>query len=224
MNKLKLISMALCAMALFGFNSCLGSDDDNYRELTAEEKEEQYLMVGGSHMGKVIFPAKNETNPQDQTDTLDCRFYIGKDYDTENMKTVYTLTISKIPIKVIGNYMGYGEQRDQMLTKEDVTLNCDMDFVYIDDATIDAAWLINPYPAEMNLNYNGKDHKVQVYFFVNATNSMGAIGTVTNKDGVKKKQIQMWVTVAAIYADEKQTSWLNSYVQFYFVADVATLD
>ena len=109
--------------------------------------------------------------------------------------------------------MGYGEQRDQMLTKEDVTLNCDMDFVYIDDATIDAAWLINPYPAEMNLHYNGKDHKVQVYFFVNATNSMGAIGTVTNKDGVKKKQIQMWVTAAAIYADEKQTSWLNSYVQ-----------
>ena len=94
----------------------------------------------------------------------------------------------------------------------------------IDDATIDAAWLINPYPAEMNLHYNGKDHKVQVYFFVNATNSMGAIGTVTNKDGVKKKQIQMWVTAAAIYADEKQTSWLNSYVQFYFVADVATLD
>lgn len=224
MNKLKLISMALCAMALFGFNSCLDSDGDDYRELTAEEKEEQYLMVGGRHMGKVIFPAKNETNPQDQTDTLDCQFYIGKDYDTENMKTVYTLTISKIPIKVIGNYMGYGEQRDQMLTKEDVTLNCDMDFVYIDDATIDAAWLINPYPAEMNLNYNGKDHKVQVYFFVNATNSMGAIGTVTNKDGVKKKQIQMWVTAAAIYADEKQTSWLNSYVQFYFVADVATLD
>lgn len=208
-------------MALFGFNSCLDSDDD-YVELTDEQKYQQYLLVAGAHTGKVIFPSKNPDNVQDQTDTLDCQFYIGEDYDMETMKTVYTLTINKLPIRVIGDYMGYGEQRDQMLTKDDVTLQCDMDFVYVDNSTIDAAWLINPYPASLNLNYGGKDHKVQVYFFGNATNSMGAIGTVSNSDGVKKKQIQMWVTAAAIYADEKQTAWLNNYVQFYFVADVPT--
>lgn len=220
MNKLKFISMMFCGMALLGFNSCLGDDDDDIPVLTPEQKQEKYLMVAGYHGGKVIYPAKNPEKPQDQTDTTNCQFYISHDYDTENDKTVYTVTINNVPISALAEYMSYGEQRDAVKAYGTVNLECDMDFVYIDNASINAAWLINPYPAELNVTYGEKTHKLEVLFYANNTNSMGAMGTVSNKEGVKKKQIQMWVTAGAIYADGKQTAWLNQPVQFYFVADV----
>lgn len=217
MKKLRLFSVLLCGFALLALNSCLDSDDD-YVELTAEQKEAQFKMVQGLHYGRAIYVAKNADNPQDQTDTLECTFNIGIDYDTENDMNYYSLYIQDLPISVIAENMGSGEQKEAMKTALDVPLRSYIDFVYSDNAAVKALWYIIPAMAEVNLNYGGSLHKLQVYF--DANYCQGAYGTVNNSEGSKKDQVQIILTATGIYEDNKLTAWLQRPVTILLEADV----
>ena len=58
------------------------------------------------------------------------------------------------------------------------------------------AFIINPVAPSYNVNYDDKEHKVQVAFYVNSSFSYGAYNST-------KKLIQMQIVEAAIYVDGK---------------------
>lgn len=217
MKKLKFIAMMLMSISLLGFNSCLGNDDDDYVPLTNAEKGMCYLQVQGNHYGDVIFATGGTSSSTTvNTDTLDCTFSIGR--ALKDTAYVYTLNIYDLPVRALAYNMSAGDCKEAMENAPDQDLECEIDFYSVSPV----AWLINPITPEFTLTYGGQTHKIQVVFFVNSTYSIGAYGTVSSGSGTSsssKKQIQMQILAAYIYVDGQQTSLLNSYTQFYFVAD-----
>ena len=73
------------------------------------------------------------------------------------------------------------------------------------------SFLVNPKTPAYNLNYGGKDHKVQVAFFVNNYSSFGSYD-------LTKKVMSMQIIEGAIFLDGNQTAYLKEGVPFVFVS------
>ena len=196
MKTMKLAFAALCCMTTLSFTAC--SDDDSSHALTQEEKAQCLMAVKGNYTGHLIYAAKNDKNVKDVTDTVDVKWSIVSDS---------IMTIEKFPTKLLAENVTDTTLKAALKTAEDQTITCSIDFV----KTSPVHFLVNPKTPAYILNYGGKDHKVQVAFFVNNYSSFGSYD-------LTKKVMSMQIIEGAIFLDGNQTAYLKEGVPFVFVS------
>jgi len=194
MKNLKFLSVMFCCIAAMSFASC--SNDDDQQSLTKDEKAQCFQAVKGSYTGKMIYASANAKNSKDITDTVDISW---------NIATDSTMTIAKFPSKLLAANVTDASLKAALEKAEDQTVTCRIGFIQKSPI----AFLINPVSLSYPLNYGSKDHKVQVAFYVNNTNSIGMYNATS-------KLLQMQVIEGGIYEDGKLTTYLKTGVSFFF--------
>lgn len=193
MNKLKFMSLVIGLVAAFSFASC--NDDDSVRSLTKEEKAQCYQTIRGNYAGKLVYANGETKNGKTVTDTLNVAW---------SLPTDSTLTIKDVPASIFAVYVTNAELKQALQSAPVKDLTCKLGFYQ----TSPVAFYLNPVTATYTLNYGGKDHKVQVVFYVNYSQSFGAYSS-------EKKLMQMQILEGAIYIDEKKSDDLKSGSAFY---------
>ena len=189
----------MCCLAAMSLTlaSC-DTDDDGYKSLTKEEVKAAFNTVKGDYVGKLIYEATNVMNTKDNTDTTAVSWSINTDS---------TLHVKSFPIATIA----YGVKTNtdeakafkQALEKQpSVDIDCAIGFVTLSPIQ----FIINPSTVTFTMNWNGKDHKVQIPFMINYSRSFGQYNS-------NKNILSMQIAAAAIYVDEKPTSLMDG--KFY---------
>lgn len=194
--------MLVCCVAALCFTSCLNDSVDSNRGLTPEEISKCEKEVKGAYQGHLIFEAKNEKDVKDVTDTLNIHWAIENDS---------TMAIYQFPTKLLAANVSNEELKAAIEAQPDQDIKCRIGFVN----TSPIQFLINPNSPAYTVDFEGKEHKIQVAFYVNSTNSFG---THTYEDAVKKntKILYMQIIEGAIFMDGKETSYLKQPKPFAF--------
>lgn len=190
MKKLRLLGIALCAVAAATLTSCWDDDDDN--TLSAEEKLACFNATRGQHSGNLIFrkaSGPNDTNAND-IDTLSARWNITSDS---------TMVFQNVPVEAIASAIdtistahkaANLEAYRSLLQQPAKDINCG---IYYYSAN-PVSWLV--YPAAVtydNVAYNGKTCKLQIVFASNVY-SFGSCSTTGQRTSVQ-------IVVAGAYVD-----------------------
>lgn len=194
---MKFLPVWACCLAAFTFASC-SNDDDSSRSLTKEEIAQCLKAVKGNYSGHLIYAAKNENNPKDVTDTVAVEWSITNDS---------TLTIASFPTKLLAENVTDEELKKALAEADDQPLACRIGFIN----TTPIQFIVNPKTPAYDLNYGGKDHKVQVPFYINSYNSYGSFNATKNV-------LQMQIVEAGVHVDGQQTTFLRTSVPFVFVS------
>ena len=197
MKKLKFLA-AGCCMATMCLTSCLSNDNDSTTGLTKEETAYCLATVRGNYNGDLIYIAKNVKDVNDNTDTLKISWSIVNDS---------TMTIYDFPAKLLADNVSDEKLKAALEEAPDKDISCYIGFVN----NKPVQYLINPKSPEYTLNHDGKDHKIQVAFYVNNTASFGSYNST-------KKELYMQIVEGAIFMDGKQTAYLTQQNPFAFVA------
>lgn len=187
-----------CCLAAMSITSCMNDDDDDNRSLSKEEKAQCLMAVKGNYSGNLIYAAKNEKNVKDVTDTLAVKWSITNDS---------TMTIDNFPAELLTENITDTTMKKALATAAAQSITCRIGFI----KTSPVQYLINPQSPTYNLNYGGKNHKIQIAFYVNSYNSYGSYD-------LTKKVLQMQIIEAAVFLDGKQTAYLKKAVPFVFVS------
>ncbi len=187
-----------CCLAAMSITSCSDDDNNSSRSLTKEEKAQCLLAVKGNYSGNMIYAAKNEKDVKDVTDTLAVKWSITNDS---------IMTIANFPARLLAENVTDADLKKALAAADDQTITCRIGFI----KTSPVQFLINPQSPSYNLNYGGKDHKVQIAFYVNSYSSFGSYN-------LTKKVLQMQIVEAAVFLDGKQTAYLKTGVPFVFVS------
>ncbi len=184
MKKLSIISMIVGCLTAMCLTSC--NDSDAPKVLTPEEVQSAFMTVKGDYTGDLVYEKKTDkdvTPVKPELDTLKISWQI----DTDS-----TLTIKAFPTKLLAERITDKALSEALAAQADVDLKCYIGFYSLNPV----AFIINPVAPSYNVNYDDKEHKVQVAFYVNSSFSYGAYNS-------NKKQIQMQIVEAAIYVDGK---------------------
>lgn len=194
MYKLKITSLILGLVAVASLASC--NDGDDYKTLTKEEKALCYQTVSGNYNGKLVYVKGVNKNGQAVNDTIDTQWSVSTDS---------TLTIKNLPSRIYGVWVTDSVMKKAIDAAPAQNLTCYTGYFQ----TSPVAFWLNPAatPAQ-TLSYGGAEHKVQVAFYTNYTQSYG----VYKSD---KKQIQMQVVMGAIYVDGKVSDKLKRASAFF---------
>ena len=80
MNKVKLFTLSIFCISLFGMVSCNNDDPvDKYTPLTPEEVKAAFERVKGNYTGKLVYEKENFTGKSSQNDTVDINCQITND-------------------------------------------------------------------------------------------------------------------------------------------------
>ena len=192
--------MFIGCLAALSLTSC--NDDDNSRGLTPEEVKTAFLTVKGSYDGDLIYEKKVEGTVKPGKPTLDT-LKVSWQIDTDS-----TMLIKSFPSKLLATYITDNALSTALAEQPNSDIKCYIGFYNLSPV----AFIINPVAPAFNVNYGGKDHKVQVAFNVNSVYSFGAYNST-------KKQLQMQIVETAIYVDGKyEKTMLNSAVPFVLSA------
>lgn len=199
MKRFKISTLVMCCLAAMSLTlaSC-DTDDDGYKSLTKEEVKAAFNTVKGDYVGKLIYEAPNVMNTNDNTDTTAVSWSINTDS---------TLHVKSFPIATIayGVKTNTDEAKAFKLALEkqpSVDIDCAIGFVTLSPIQ----FIINPSTVTFTMNWNGKDHKVQIPFMINYSRSFGQYNS-------NKNILSMQIAAAAIYVDEKPTSLMDG--KFY---------
>jgi len=195
MKKFKLATMAVCLIAALGLTSCIGNDDD--QGLSPIEKQAAFNQIKGSHTGKMIYLAKNPSNPQDKTDTLDIEWHI----DTDS-----TMTIKRFPVRLVANGVADEALKKALDIDKTVDLDCSIGIIKADPVT----YLINPTASVGKLTYDGKEHEVALGFYGNDLRSFGTYNANT-------KVMQQQIVAGAVIIDRKDVKQYPVGITFMFL-------
>jgi hypothetical protein len=199
MKRFKISTLVMCCLAAMSLTlaSC-DTDNDGYKSLTKEEVKAAFNTVKGDYVGKLIYEAPNVMNTNDNTDTTAVSWSINTDS---------TLHVKSFPIATIayGVKTNTDEAKAFKLALEkqpSVDIDCKIGFVTLSPIQ----FIINPSTVTFTMNWNGKDHKVQIPFMINYSRSFGQYNS-------NKNILSMQIAAAAIYVDEKPTSLMDG--KFY---------
>lgn len=200
MKKLSIISVFVCCLAALCLTSC--NNDDSPRGLPPEEVKTAFLTVKGSYDGDLIYEKKVEGTAKPGKPTLDT-LKISWQIDTDS-----TMLIKSFPSKLLATYITDKNLSATLAEQPNSDIKCYIGFYSMSPV----AFIINPVALAFNVNYGGKDHKVQVAFNVNSAYSFGAYNST-------KKLLQMQIVEAAIYIDGKyEKAMLDTAVPFVLSA------
>ncbi|MBQ6916376.1 MAG: DUF4840 domain-containing protein [Prevotella sp.] len=197
MKKLQIVTMACCVAAM-SLTSCLNDSDDSTREMTKEEVAYCLNKVKGNYTGNLIYVAENVKDVKDKTDTLKINWTITTDS---------TMTIKNFPTRLLADNISDEKLKAALAEQPDQDIECRIGFIN----TSPVQYLINPKAPSYTVNHDGSNHKIQVAFYMNSTNSFGTYNET-------KKELYMQIIEGAIYMDEKQTSYLKTANPFAFEA------
>ena len=192
MKKFNLLISALvfCAAAL-SLNSCI-KDDNKTKDLTPEEISTAFNSVKGSYTGKAITRISTGVN-----DTVP----ISWDIDCDSL-----ITIKNIPANMLSYQITNDEIKKALADMPPFDLTLKLKFVRTSPAT----FIINPKTPAFKINYGGKEHLLQVAFYIDNNYSYGQYYV----DG---KSLMMQVIGAGAYIDgEYQKGLLGQEVPFLF--------
>ena len=197
MKKIKLVTMACCVAAM-GLTSCMNDSDDSGRELSKEELAYCLNTVKGTYQGDLIYIAKNVKDISDKTDTLKISWNIVNDS---------TMTIKNFPTRLLTDNISDEILKAALAEAPNQDIECRIGFIN----SSPVQYLINPKAPSYNINHDGTEHKIQVAFYANSTNSFGSLNQT-------KKVLYMQIVEGAIYMDGKQTAYLTTANPFAFEA------
>lgn len=197
MKKIKLVTMACCVAAM-GLTSCMNDSDDSGRELSKEELAYCLNTVKGTYQGDLIYIAKNVKDISDKTDTLKISWNIVNDS---------TMTIKNFPTRLLTDNISDEKLKAALAEAPNQDIECRIGFIN----SSPVQYLINPKAPSYNINHDGAEHKIQVAFYANSTNSFGSLNQT-------KKVLYMQIVEGAIYMDGKQTAYLTTANPFAFEA------
>lgn len=194
MKTVKLLSLALAAMAAFSLVSC-NDDDDSYTPLTPTEKTQCYQTVRGNYAGKLVYTTGQTTNGKAVADTIDAAWSINNDS---------TLTIKQFPSRLLAIYVSNADMKKAIEEAPAQDIVCRTNYVQ----TSPVGLYLNPVAPTFNLTYSKATHKVQVAFYTNHSQSSALYNS-------EKKFMQLQIIEGAIYVDGKQSSDLKNGSSFY---------
>lgn len=193
MKKLTFISLMICCLAAIGLTSC--NNDVEYKGLTNEQKAEAFNTVKGSYKGDLIYPAINPSNKTDVTDTLQISWQMNSDS---------VMTIRNFPVELLASNITNTELAKALRKQQPRDWKCYINFTQVQPVT----FFINPTLQSFSLNYNDKDHVVQIAMLGNDIYSFGMYNS-------SKKMMQMQIVEAAVYVNGiLQRGMLKSGVPF----------
>lgn len=198
MRKLKFFSLIVCCLAAMSltFSSC-SDDDDNNGSLSPKDYQTAFNAVRGSYSGKVYFPVPDEKTNKYVTDSATVSWSIQKDS---------AMTIHNFPVAALGANVADSAAREAIMSQAPQDIKCAITFIHLSPVT----FIIAPTTVELNLNYNKKDHKIQIPFYV----SYVSYGQQVSSTGVF-----MQIVEGAIYQDGSlQQSWLSKGIPFKFIS------
>ena len=192
MKKFKLLISALvfCAAAL-SLNSCI-KDDNKTKELTPEEISTAFNSVKGDYSGKAITRISTGVN-----DTVPISWEIENDS---------LLTIKNIPANMMSYHITHEAIKKALASMPPFDLTFKIKFVRMSPAT----FTINPKTPAFKINYGGKEHLLQVAFYIDNNYSYGQYYA-------DAKSLMMQAIAAGAYIDGKyQKGLLAQEVPFLF--------
>ncbi|MDR3843789.1 DUF4840 domain-containing protein, partial [Hallella sp.] len=176
-----------------GLTSC--NNDVEYKGLTNEQKAEAFNTVKGSYKGDLIYPATNPSNKTDVTDTLQISWQMNSDS---------VMTIRNFPVELLASNITNPELAKALRKQQPRDWKCYINFTQVQPVT----FFINPTLQSFSLNYNDKDHVVQIAMLGNDIYSFGMYNS-------SKKMMQMQIVEAAVYVNGiLQRGMLKSAVPF----------
>ena len=188
-----LVSILFGCLAALSVTSCLSTDDDNDNSsgyLTKAQVTQCYQIIAGNYTGNLLYEAKAADGLSTQVDTVKTSWYIPNDS---------TIFITSFPAKAVAEYVSNQPLKEALAKAPDQVVRCQMVFT----SMTPIQFLVNPHTIEYDLEYSGSQHKVHIAFYANNTYSFGYYDTDT-------KALMVKMIPAALYVDEKITSYLTS--------------
>ena len=186
-------------------SSCLGDDtsESDSQTLTKAQIAQCFQTVAGNYTGKLYYEAASSDGYTTIVDSLDASWYIPTDS---------TLIITDLPAKALAEYVSYKPLKTALAEAPNKMVNCKT--WYLETSPIE--FLVNPYTIEYDLEFDGKQHKVNVVFYANNTYSFGVYDS-------GEKSMVVKIIPALIYVDDKQTSYLTSSQVIFFSSSHAAI-
>ena len=205
MKTKQLISIMFGCLTALCVTSCLGDDtsESDSQTLTKAQIAQCFQTVAGNYTGKLYYEAASSDGYTKIVDSLDASWYIPTDS---------TLIITDLPAKALAEYVSYKPLKTALAEAPNKMVNCKT--WYLETSPIE--FLVNPYTIEYDLEFDGKQHKVNVVFYANNTYSFGVYDS-------GEKSMVVKIIPALIYVDDKQTSYLTSSQLIFFSSSHAAI-
>lgn len=192
-NKLNFTTLIFSALAALSLASCDDSDS-GYKPLTKEEKAECFNHTRGVYKGKLVYVTDSVKNGRNANDTIDVQWSVTTDS---------TLVIEKMPSRLYATWVTNAGLKKALQEAPAQDLTCRTNYFQTSPV---GCW-VNPVAPTFNLTYGGKEHKVQIVFYTNYSNSYAFYKPST-------KQMQVQVVQGAIFVDSKQSTDVKSGAAF----------
>ena len=205
MKTKQLVSIMFGCLTALCVSSCLGDDtsESDSQTLTKAQIAQCFQTVAGNYTGKLYYEAASSDGYTTIVDSLDASWYIPTDS---------TLIITDLPAKALAEYVSYKPLKTALAEAPNKMVNCKT--WYLETSPIE--FLVNPYTIEYDLEFDGKQHKVHVVFYINNTYSFGVYDSA-------EKSMVVKIIPALIYVDDKQTSYLTSSQLIFFSSSHAAI-
>ena len=205
MKTKQLVSIMFGCLTALCVSSCLGDDtsESDSQTLTKAQIAQCFQTVAGNYTGKLYYEAASSDGYTTIVDSLDASWYIPTDS---------TLIITDLPAKALAEYVSYKPLKTALAEAPNKMVNCKT--WYLETSPIE--FLVNPYTIEYDLEFDGKQHKVNVVFYANNTYSFGVYDS-------GEKSMVVKIIPALIYVDDKQTSYLTSSQLIFFSSSHAAI-
>ena len=205
MKTKQLVSIMFGCLTALCVSSCLGDDtsESDSQTLTKAQIAQCFQTVAGNYTGKLYYEAASSDGYTTIVDSLDASWYIPTDS---------TLIITDLPAKALAEYVSYKPLKTALAEAPNKMVNCKT--WYLETSPVE--FLVNPYTIEYDLEFDGKQHKVNVVFYANNTYSFGVYDS-------GEKSMVVKIIPALIYVDDKQTSYLTSSQLIFFSSSHAAI-
>lgn len=182
MKATKLFAMMLCCMATLAFTACL-SDDDNDNRLTPQQRRAAFEALRGNYEGKVVYVQAKPTSPSDRTDTLDVSWKIDNDS---------VIVVENLPGAALAEHVRDSALASQIALQPAQSVK----LYYTLFGVSPVSFFINPATVVYQVDYDGGRHEVAIAFYLNTSQSIGALDTAG-------KAMSMTVVPAGVYVDKQ---------------------
>lgn len=197
MNKVKLFTLLIFFISLFGMVSCNNDDPvDKYTPLTPEEVKAAFERVKGNYTGKLVYEKEDFTGKPSQNDTVDINCQITNDS---------TLIIKSFPSKLLALNVKNKTLKEAISKADPQDITCRIDF-YENNPIL---MIVNPLTPTFDLTYKNAKHRVMTPFYIHYAYSFARQG--------EKEQLFVQIVEAVIVVDGKQIEELTRGNLFKFL-------
>lgn len=197
MNKVKLFTLLIFFISLFGMVSCNNDDPvDKYMPPTPDEVKAAFERVKGNYTGKLVYEKENFTRKSSQNDTVDINCQITNDS---------TFIIKSFPSKLLALNVKDKALKEAISKAAPQDITCRIGFYKINPIVM----IVNPLTPSFDLTYKNAKHRVMTPFYINNAYSFARQG--------EKEQFLVQIVEAVIFVDGKQAEELPKGNMFKFL-------